>query len=121
MLADHLTLGDRGPVAVEDPEDGGQRRARCDATAHEHVAVADVCPARLATHNRRVCTHASRRVVSLVTPPSIGQRSIVTSVSVCLSVCVRLSAVISSELHVRSSPNFCACYIWPWLGLPLAA
>ena len=28
------------------------------------------------------------------------------SVSVCLSVCVCLSAIISSELHVRSSPNF---------------
>ena len=25
---------------------------------------------------------------------------------VCLSVCVCLSAVVSSELHVRSSPNF---------------
>jgi len=28
------------------------------------------------------------------------------SVSVCLSVCVYLSAIISSELHVRSSLNF---------------
>jgi len=35
---------------------------------------------------------------------------------VCLPVCVCLSAIISSELHVRSSPNFCACYLWPWLG-----
>jgi len=25
-------------------------------------------------------------------------------------VCVCLSEIISSELHVRSSPNFCACY-----------
>ena len=38
---------------------------------------------------------------------------------VCLSVC--LSAIISSELHVRSSPNFCARYLWSWLGPPLAA
>ena len=44
------------------------------------------------------------------------------SMSVCVWVC--LSAIISSELHVRSSPNFCACYpcAWPsvlwrcWLG-----
>jgi len=38
----------------------------------------------------------------------IGERIIVISVSVCLSVClcVCLSAIISSELHVRSSPNF---------------
>jgi len=28
------------------------------------------------------------------------------SVSVCLCVCVCLPAIISSELHVRSSPNF---------------
>ena len=47
------------------------------------------------------------------------------SVSVCLSVCVCLcvclSAIISSELHVRPSLKFCACYLWPWLGPPLAA
>ena len=46
---------------------------------------------------------------------------------VCLSVClslsvsVCLSAIISPELHVRSSPTFSACYLWPWLGPPLAA
>ena len=39
---------------------------------------------------------------------------------VCLCVCV-MSAVISSELHVRSSPNICACCLWPWLGAPLVA
>ena len=33
----------------------------------------------------------------------IGERSTVTSVSVCLCVC--LSAIILSELHIRSSPN----------------
>ena len=32
-------------------------------------------------------------------------------VCVCVSVC--LSAIISSELHVRSSPRFCACYLRP--------
>jgi len=30
---------------------------------------------------------------------------------------VCLSAIISSELHIRSSPNFCACYLQPWLGI----
>ena len=29
-----------------------------------------------------------------------------TSVFLCLSVCVCLSAIMSLELHVRSSPNF---------------
>ena len=47
------------------------------------------------------------------------RRSIVITVSVCLSVC--LSESISPELHVRSSPNFYACYICPRLGPPLAA
>jgi len=45
------------------------------------------------------------------------------SVSVCLSacvcVCVCLSGIISSELHVRFSPYFSACYLWPRLGRPL--
>ena len=36
----------------------------------------------------------------------IGERSIVMSVSVAICVCVCLSAIISSELQVRSSPNF---------------
>jgi len=33
-----------------------------------------------------------------------------------VSVCLCLSAIISWELHVRSSPNFCARYLWPWLA-----
>ena len=42
------------------------------------------------------------------------------TVSVCFSVC--LSASVSQELHVRSSPNFCACYLCPWQpGPPVAA
>jgi len=40
---------------------------------------------------------------------------------VCVSVCVCLSAIMSSERHVRSSPFFCACYLWPWLDPLLAA
>jgi len=43
----------------------------------------------------------------------VGERSIVMSVPVCLSVslslCVCLSAIISSELHTRSTPYFRAC------------
>ena len=46
----------------------------------------------------------------MITPPPIGERSIVMSVSVCvyMRLCVRvcLSAIISSEPHVRSSPTF---------------
>ena len=38
---------------------------------------------------------------------------------VCLSVYACLSAIISLELHVRSSPNFCASYLWPWRGILL--
>jgi len=36
----------------------------------------------------------------------------------CLSmcVCVCLSAIISSELHVRSSPKFLCMLPWQWLG-----
>ena len=35
-------------------------------------------------------------------------------------VFVRQYAITSSELHVRSSSSFCACYLWPWLDPPLA-
>ena len=41
---------------------------------------------------------------------------------VCVSVCVCLSAIISSELHVRSSAIFVrVIYSLNWLGPPLAA
>ena len=52
-------------------------------------------------------------MTQLVTPRPIGQRSIVMSVSVCVSlcVCVCLSTIISSELHVRSSPFLCVLYM----------
>ena len=42
----------------------------------------------------------------IVTPPPIGKRSIVMSVSHSVCVCVCLPEIISSELHVRSSPIF---------------
>jgi len=34
---------------------------------------------------------------------------------VCLFVC--MSARVTGKLQGRTSPNFCACYLWPWLGL----
>ena len=45
------------------------------------------------------------RPTSIVTPPPIGKRSIVMSVSVCLSVCVCVFVRDHPELHVRFSPN----------------
>jgi len=39
--------------------------------------------------------------VVISTPPPIRERSIVMSVYVCQSVCLCVSAIISSELHVR--------------------
>jgi len=38
--------------------------------------------------------------------------------SICLSVCEHISKL---EVQFQSSPNCCACYLWPWLGLPLVA
>jgi len=38
---------------------------------------------------------------------------------VCPSVC--LSAHTTRKPHGRTSPNFCAWYLWPWLGHPFAA
>jgi len=57
-------------------------------------------------------------------PPGRGDIPALTPAEderVCLHVCVFLSAIVSSELHARSSPTFYARYLWPWLGPPLAA
>ena len=43
---------------------------------------------------------------TMFTLSPIGQQSTVMSMSVCLCTCVCLSARMSSELYVRSSPNF---------------
>ena len=74
----------------------------------------------------RNCRPHLRRLVSVpVFDRLLSLRSIVMSVSVCVCVCVCgevcLFASISPELHVQSSPNFCACYLWPWLGPPLVS
>jgi len=38
------------------------------------------------------------------------------SMSVCLSVCEHISGTARPIFAI-----FCACCLWPWLGLPLAA
>jgi len=58
----------------------------------------------------------------VVTPPPIGEQSIVITVSVCVSVCVCVCPraylwKYTSEFY----QFFCECYLWPWLGPPLAA
>jgi len=67
--------------------------------------------------------YSERRFVSrptsiLCTPPPIGERSIVMSVCcLCVFVCPRsYRRNYTSDLHQM----FCACYLWPWLGPPLA-
>jgi len=57
-------------------------------------------------------------VVDLLLCPQERLRSIVMTMSVCVSVC--LSASIHPEQHARSLPIFCACCLCPWLGLPPA-
>jgi len=58
----------------------------------------------------------SRSKIIIITSP----RSNVIGVSVCVFVCVYLSASISQKLHVRSLPNFLTLLSWPWFG-PLLA
>ena len=48
--------------------------------------------------------------IALITPPPIGERSIVMNMSVCLSVCVCVHALVCPGSYLRnyvpSSPNF---------------
>jgi len=49
------------------------------------------------------------------------EASIAMTVSVRLSVCVFVclrGASLSLKIHVRSSPDLWASYLWPWLGPP---
>jgi len=57
-------------------------------------------------------------LIAIITSLPVGEGNYCDD-HVCLSVC--LSASISPELHVRSSPNFYACYLCPWVGPSLAA
>ena len=60
------------------------------------------------------------RHLLLVTPPQIGERSIVTTVSVC--VCVSVHELISGNTtRLIFTKFFCECYLWSWLGPPQAA
>ena len=100
-----------------------------------YILWSELSSARLTLHSQChlvhvICTQViqfTRFGLIRPTPPPIKERSIAMSVSVCLSVqvclclCVCLSAIISSELHVRSSPCFYACYLWPLLSPPVAA
>jgi len=92
------------------------RSARRQVKCHPACAV----PARRSdtSHGDSLTLSVRVTILHFYSAP-IRQRSIAMSVSVCLSVC--LSAVISSELHARSSPNFCTRYLWSWFGPPLAA
>jgi len=56
----------------------------------------------------RSCSRANKAIIALfydfITPPGRGAEY--CDKRVCLSVCVCLYAIISSELHVQSSPIF---------------
>ena len=52
----------------------------------------------------------------LGSPRQRAIKRVCVCVCVCVCVWVCLSAIISPEQRVRSSPNFCAYYLWPWLG-----
>jgi len=74
-------------------------------------------------HIFKIRRHLSRVYYSA--PPPIWSAEYCDE-RVCLSVCVCVSVCLSVhdnivELHVRSSPNFFACYLWPWISPPLAA
>jgi len=71
------------------------------ATCHTRLDASVPPLAQLQSHT--IAPSANRD--DIITLPLIGERSISVPVSICLlSVC--LSASISPELHVRSSPNF---------------
>ena len=64
--------------------------------------------------------------LAVITPARKGERSIVMSVCVCVCVCACLSsAIVSSQVRVRSSPNLfhrTSVHVteWPWRGPVLA-
>jgi len=64
--------------------------------------------------------------VSIITVPLIGERSIVMSVCVCVCVCVCEGVFVCPRSYLQNYTSdlhqiFCACYLLPWLGPPLAA
>jgi len=73
-----------------------------------HVAYRDA-----PTDNHQFAYNTFAKVARTFKPSPIAGRSI------AMSVCVCLSDRISEKQHVQTSRNFCTCYLWPWLGLPL--
>jgi len=72
--------------------------------------------------------------VSIITVPLIGERSIVMSararararVCVCVCVCVCEGVFVCPRSYLQNYTSdlhqiFCACYLLPWLGPPVAA
>jgi len=65
------------------------------------------------------CVRSLLSLQQLVTSPPRGVRSIVMSMSVCLSVCPLAQAQL--ENHTAELQEFCVLpiYLWPWLDLLL--
>ena len=113
----------RGLYVLAAGDDGADVRKRVAVTqvGAGHVGSREVAddeyqPARrlgpevhLQRTTAATANHRPSTKIQLITPPPTGEWSIVMVVSVC--VCVCLSAIISSDPHVGSSPHFCACYL----------
>jgi len=67
------------------------------------------------------CVNSPRTVDAIICGP-VFCHSVPAIAEYCDEhVCVCLSASVSHELQIQSSPHFCACYLRLWLGPPLAA
>ena len=93
------------------------------AHKQQQYALAIICRLACLINNQANCCF-----FAIFTPPSLGSAGycddrVCERARACARacVCVCLSTIISPEMHVRSSPTFCACYLWPWLRPPLAA
>jgi len=76
-----------------------------------------------------VCSPSQRSAhtrvpVPIITPPPKGERGVLWWA--CLSVCVSLCVSVCLSVHDHASrttrpifTNFCACYLWTWLGGPV--
>jgi len=58
VLVDHLTLGHRRPITVQNPEYRRHLRPGLDLASYEDVSVTDVRPARLTTDDRSICNES---------------------------------------------------------------
>jgi len=90
---------------------GGVMRRPRPAGAPTRPANAGHASSDLKTRATLGCTR--RGGAPAVTPPPIGERSIVMCASVCVSLCPRsYLRNYTSDLHQFC----CARYLWPWLG-----